>query len=147
MSSMSEIPKHRESEAISDTVELAFWGIEFEDCTSDMLGRVPEGEEGNIFECHMRQKSGYDSTRECAFTAAQIKGLLYDRGLLIDADMVIVFWDDGMKVGVDMKDLFTEQRAIDMNGNDEKVTQGDDAKAEMRQYVKAAVAQLIDVAS
>ena len=59
----------------------------------------------------------------------------------------MLFRSDGMKVGVDMKDLFTEQRVIDMNGNNEKVTQGDDAKAEMRQYVKTAVAQLIDVAS
>lgn len=144
---MSEISKSREAEAIRDAVELAFWGIEFEDATNELLACVPEGEEGNVFECHMRQKSGFDSDRGLAFMAAHIRGVLYDQGHILDADMVLVIWDDGMKVGVDVKDLFTEQRVMDMTGRDEKIPLGDESKAELYRSVKSVLAQLTDIAS
>ena len=144
---MSEMPKHHEVQAVSDAVELAFWGVDFEECTNDLLSWVPEGEEGNVFDCWIREKSGYDALRGCNFTAAHVRGVLHDLGYIENADMVIVFWDDGMKVGVSVKDLFTEQRIMDTSGKNEIIPHDDASLGELHQSVKSALAQLIDLAS
>ena len=144
---MSEKPKNHEAQAVSDAVELAFWGVEFEECTNDLLAWVPEGEEGNVFDCWIREKSGYDAFRGCKFTSSHVSGVLHDLRYIENADMVIVFWDDGMKVGVSIEDLFTEQRIMDTAGRNEIIPHDDRSKAELHQHVKSALAQLTDLAS
>lgn len=142
---MSEAHKNPEIQAISDAVELAFWGVEFEECTSELFGCAPKGTEGDVIDGRIREKSGYDVERGFEFTATHIQCSLYHEGNLIDADVVVVFWEDGMNAAVDTKDLFTEQRVRLLGDYDEDQLEEAMHAMQLRGLIKSALLQLINL--
>ena len=144
---MSEIHRNPEAQAISDAVELAFWGVEFEERTSELYACVPQGEEGNIFDGKIREKSGYDVERGFEFTATHIQCSLYHDGVLINTDMIVVFWEDGMHAGFDTKDLFTGQGTRPFEEYEEDELEEATHQMQLRGLIKSALLQLSDIAS
>lgn len=144
---MSESHQNPEIQAITDAVGLAFWGVDFEECTSELLECAPKGEEGNMFDGRIREKSGYDVERGFEFTATNIRCTMYHDGNLIDADMVVVFWEDGMNAAVDTKDLFTEQRVRLLGEYDEDELEHAMQQMQLRMLIKSALLQLADLSN
>jgi hypothetical protein len=140
---MFEMPNHPEAEPITDAVELAFWGQDFQSKENEKYKFAPAGHEDELLSVYTREKGGYDAVRNCHVRVQQVRCVMFDEGSVEQVDMIFAVWDDGLLTAVNTVDLYTAQRVS--GETDEVAPEERLSKESLIKYTVHALSQVTDI--